>query len=377
MTVSSPPTFRLPYDPLTPIRGKPSYATVERLRREMMANALSVSSPHWGGRHGHVFLLLSDAEFEALANAPAVALVHPGPHVEYPPNATSAQRADANRAYDTAVEDYERQEYVHNLLRQLVNKAVEPMYLMPLRTTVVGLGRVDMDSNLIHIRDILAYLVDNYTTITAAEIESNRASLLSAWSPDQPIQALWNRHLEIREFAEAAGEPLSDRTMMDQTLALLTNIGHGSFQSAMDAWRRRSAADKTYANFVEHFTAEHAALQEQRTTSAAGYHHANAAGAAAPPLVPPAPHLAAASGPSVAPSNPFEVVCHGGFKMHYCWTHGLGLNPQHTSQSCNNPGDGHVRTATLQTAKDTKGSTRINLGGRRPPPAPAAAPAQA
>ncbi len=381
MTDLSPSTIRVPHEKLTPIPGKPSYVTVDRLYSEVITNALAVPSTHWGGQHGHVGLVLSGAEYRTLTGHDFQLLTHPGTLVPYPANATSAQRADANRAHDTAIEDYLRQEYVHQLLRQQIIAAVEPLYMMSLRGTEVGLGRVNLETGRVSAHTMLVYLKDKFTKITAAEIETNRLSLATAWTSDQPIQALWNRHVEIRDFAVAAEEPLSDRVVMDQTLKLFATAGHGTLQSAIDAWRRHPEADKTYERFVEYFTAEHEALQEQLTTSTAGYHHANAAGYTIPAVVPPAPtivsQVAAASTTTPSPTNPCEVVAEGGFRMYYCWTHGLGVNAEHTSKTCNHPADGHVHTATLKSAKNTKGSNKINIGGRRAPPALAAPSPQA
>ena len=45
------------------------------------------------------------------------------------------------------------------------------------------------------------------------------------------------------------------------------------------------------------------------------------------------------------------TMCHAisakGIRLLYCWSHGLGRNPKHTSELCNNPLDGHKKEATL------------------------------
>ncbi|GAX09321.1 hypothetical protein FisN_6Lu323 [Fistulifera solaris] len=165
---------------------------------------------------------------------------------------------------------------------------------------------------------MLVYLKDKFTKITAAEIETNRLSLATAWTSDEPIQALWNRHVEIRDFAVVAEEPLSDCAVMDHTLKIFATAGHGTLQSAIDAWRRRKCS--WYYNPC------------YRPTG-----------------------VAAASTTTPALTNLFEVVAEGGFRMYYCLMHGLGLNAEHTSKKCNHLADGHVHTATLKSAKSTKG----------------------
>ena len=45
------------------------------------------------------------------------------------------------------------------------------------------------------------------------------------------------------------------------------------------------------------------------------------------------------------------TMCHAisakGTRLFYCWSHGLGRNPKHTSESCNSPLEGHKKEATL------------------------------
>ena len=47
--------------------------------------------------------------------------------------------------------------------------------------------------------------------------------------------------------------------------------------------------------------------------------------------------------------------------MFYCWSHGLGFNPKHTGETCNNKKDGHKPEATVKNRQG--GSTSLNIGG--------------
>jgi hypothetical protein len=50
----------------------------------------------------------------------------------------------------------------------------------------------------------------------------------------------------------------------------------------------------------------------------------------------------------------------------YCWTHGISRNPQHNSTTCEHPGEGHQRTATM--TNQMGGSTRVwTAADRRAP----------
>ena len=339
-----------PHETLTPIIGKPTNKNLRLLNTELVANALSVTSTRWGGESGHVGLVLNATDYLELAGVAFDGCDHPGPlHVQVP-GQTAHQFAQLNKEYDIALRDFLLFETTRNRLRQQIIAAVDPMYLDELRQPTLGLARVS-------IRNMLEHLDTNYGKITGPELEANRAALLDAWSPDQPIQSLWNKHKEIREFAQAGGEPISDRVLMEQTIVLLHNVGHGKFQFGLDSWRLRAAADKTYANFKTHFTEENENIQHNLTTGAAGFHQTNA--------------VTATGSASADNANKFEAVIGGKMKMYYCWSHGLGKNPAHTSRTCNKPHPGHVNEATMNDPDG--GSQLMHIGGRRPPRAANAA----
>ena len=55
---------------------------------------------------------------------------------------------------------------------------------------------------------------------------------------------------------------------------------------------------------------------------------------------------------------------------HYCWTHGLGRDPNHTSQTCTRQAHGHCTNATLDNMMGGNASIRRARGERavyRPP----------
>ncbi len=47
--------------------------------------------------------------------------------------------------------------------------------------------------------------------------------------------------------------------------------------------------------------------------------------------------------------------------MYYCWSHGLGKNPEHTSRKCRHPKEGHQETAT---ADNMEGGNNTIFGRR-------------
>ena len=52
-----------PYPTLTPITAKPTVGTLQRLRREIYANARSVHTTFNGGTHGYLGVVMPDDDY--------------------------------------------------------------------------------------------------------------------------------------------------------------------------------------------------------------------------------------------------------------------------------------------------------------------------
>ena len=57
---------------LTPIRGKPTFEMIHNLRNEIKANAKSVYYNIEGGAHGHLGLVITDAQYALISPTPFV-----------------------------------------------------------------------------------------------------------------------------------------------------------------------------------------------------------------------------------------------------------------------------------------------------------------
>jgi hypothetical protein len=70
---------------LTKVRGEPTSESLFKLRNELKANAKSVYSNLSDGDHGHLALVLSDAQYALLTALPFIRPIFPGALV-VPPN---------------------------------------------------------------------------------------------------------------------------------------------------------------------------------------------------------------------------------------------------------------------------------------------------
>jgi len=263
-------------------------------------------------------------------------------------------------------------------MKKQILVAVDRIYLAALDNDVFGFAEVT-------IADMLTHLHATYGTITRAELETNRASISTLWTPSEPIKTLWERLREVQRVATAGADPLTNATLMDLTFLLFESTG--VFPLACDLWRNRAVANRTLREFRIFFTAENKERLCKLTTTTSGFHSANTAAqvppppppsdtaAAAPraptkvkPTVPPMPYTAstpAKPNPAPVPATP-AITTNDGLTMYYCWTHGLGLNRTHTSATCSNPADGHCSNATVKNMQG--GNNTIMVNRRCPKP---------
>jgi hypothetical protein len=93
-------TLTFPIPTLSPLIGKPNNTTIKQLRKEVYTNAHAVPSPHGGGNHGHLGLLMSPVDYAVLVPAtPFLIPPHHGPAPIHAAGATQFEIAETNHLY--------------------------------------------------------------------------------------------------------------------------------------------------------------------------------------------------------------------------------------------------------------------------------------
>jgi hypothetical protein len=128
----------------------------------------------------------------------------------------------------------------------------------------------------------------------------------------------------------------------------------GVFPRACEAWREKDRADQTVANLRTHFERYNEERIRTLTAKQAGY-----SATTTNPVPPEAANAVtpAKSTPNATTTATPHIIVGDGVKMYYCWTHGLGTNPNHCSPSCKKKADGHKNEATADKMMD--GNDRI------------------
>jgi hypothetical protein len=120
------------YPELTKIHGKPNSESLFKLRNELKANAQSVYSNLSDGTHGHLALVLNDAQYALLYNATFVLPVHPGT-IQTPNGTTVAMVTAMKDAHREQLCLFREVQGVEKAVIQQIVKAVEAPYLAAIR----------------------------------------------------------------------------------------------------------------------------------------------------------------------------------------------------------------------------------------------------
>jgi len=240
---------------LTRIVGTPNNSSIKLLTKEVYTNAHAIPSTHGGGTRGHLGLVMSDAEYVVLAGVQFQLPAHPGPTPPYATGANAAAHAETTRIYDVTLKELATTTIVQEEIKKQILAAVDCIYLAVLDDDVFGFADISIATMLTHLHT-------TYGPITRAELKRNQASIATIWTPDDPIETLWERLREIQQISIAGNDPLSDNAITDLTFAMFETTG--VFTMGCDTWRILPVANQTIDDFRTHFTRD---IREQHTAS--------------------------------------------------------------------------------------------------------------
>ena len=231
---------------LTPIRGEPSYETLDLILKQLKANASKVHSNLGGGAHGHLGLVVSPTTYAIIAPAtPFTRPPFPGSQATIPPGTTQNNARIIREQFQENLRVYHEVNNVDKTLKQQLIKAINPMYLEAVR---------DRTSNTIDVPVyvVMQHLFDNYGDVTPEVFQARETTVKShTYDPLTPIDNLFK---EIEDLVD-----LSGRAHVPMTPAQAISIGYiilwktGVLKDSLKEWNALDAANKTWTRFKTHF----------------------------------------------------------------------------------------------------------------------------
>ncbi len=129
--------------PIDKIVGQPSNSTVNVLKQQLAKIAAAVKTTSWGGRHGHLALVLNDAEYRTVTNVPTLnttrLVVPPIVPANLANNTTLTHRTRIMADHNLECQEFWKQESVDAILvDKIVREAVDAAYVEELDDDYIG-----------------------------------------------------------------------------------------------------------------------------------------------------------------------------------------------------------------------------------------------
>jgi hypothetical protein len=238
---------------LTKIHGEPTSESLFKLRNELKANAQSVYSHLSDGTHGHLALVLRDAQYALLTNQAFVRPAHPGPLV-IPAGTTAVMATAMKDAHVEEIRLFREVQGVEKALIQQIVQAVEAPYLIALRERTSNSLRGTVNAILDHLQTV-------YGRVSPQMLEDRDQELRNmTYNTKYPIDIVFNAVEDFVDFADLGQQPLTTRQTIAKAYVILNKTRR--FKTDITDWNRKPEIDKTWTNFKTHFRRAHQEFRE-------------------------------------------------------------------------------------------------------------------
>jgi hypothetical protein len=369
-SVPSPESFIESFPNSIPkLEGTPDFESLSTIRHLIKANAATVPSNNGGGQHGYLGISTSSAIYATISPTAFTIPPNPGPQPILPAgNATAAQISHAIRVHTESLREWREYNNVHQALKITLLKSIEPIYVRALKDRHIGFANISL-------RELFAFLFDAYGQITPQALMQTTARLTTPWDPTTPFEHLIDQVEDTMELADAGNQPFSPNQVVNTAYTLVFNTG--LYFDECKEWDKKDPADKTWTEFKTYFLHAQRTLRlQQQTSQHAGYHSniathmsdkENATNDALSCLTSAAESDRQSFAALVTNNNDLAHKLTAALadikalqqnatnrnkhdpkrtkNTSYCWTHGFKVSRIHTSESCQNPAEGHQKTA--------------------------------
>ena len=257
------------YKVLTKIHGEPTFDGLHAMFRELKANSAAVPCTLGGGANGYLGMMVDAAKYETVApGTPFVPPVAPGRLIIVPTD-TQYQIMIAKTQYETALREHQTYVLLQRSLIAMVQEAIDNKYTNAIRNRVTGQLPAD-------IRLIKEHLFNTYGKINEGELQNKYDETTKlTYVISDPIDDIYNAVEDLCEIAEFAHTPYTARQKVN--IGYLIMSKQPIFRSDLRKWMRKTANDKTWPNFMDHFRQAHQELRDTDTSmSELGFQSANA-----------------------------------------------------------------------------------------------------
>ena len=225
-----------PTHKITKIEGRPTYATLKPMFRELRKCAESIPSTQ---KKGHLYLVVDDTEFTTITTDTKTTPVAPPLNASVNSGDTQFVIQQMRIAHSRLQEEYQIHQTVSMALKQLIAENVDEMFL------------ADIEITTSTVLEVINYLRTRYFRITTSEILQNDKIMRTMWDAEEAIEAYFKRFKECVEFAKDAADAEDVTPKMEMQIMLPSMENIVAFKQHVREWKKLAA--KTPEIFRTHF----------------------------------------------------------------------------------------------------------------------------
>ena len=254
---------------ITKIDGQPTDEDLNLLIKELTNAAGSVATRNGGGEHGHVGMVIDDAEYITFSRSSTRFVVPTNPA----PNPAIVDTDKFIRERQIAEHKAECNEYetylgIENCLRRMIVKSIDHEWLAEVESETMGFNHLSPKDLLTHLRSVGG-------TLDHMDVTELFTNIQKPWDGIEAPAAHFARGDKFERQLLKVGQ--SKNLELRLAFALAAFHVSGEFEPALRDWEAKSKADQTFENFRVFIQKEFGKQHKQNTTTAksVGYGIAN------------------------------------------------------------------------------------------------------
>ena len=238
---------------LDKVYGEPTTKTLHKLFKQLKRNACAVPSTVGGGQYCHLFMVITQREWDNLPGSiPVIPPQDPGPFA-LEGRQTAVEIAVNQKNHEEDKKKYNRYQALKRVLRNQIVTAIDPEYLDPIRCNLTDMVNQD-------IQEIIQFLQDTYGTMSVNEIEEETSKIKNfTYDPTKSINLLLTAVQEHADLLKIAGAELQDSQVVALAYFLISK--YQLFQDALKSWNKLPTP-KTWTNMKTRMRQEYQMLKE-------------------------------------------------------------------------------------------------------------------
>ena len=205
------------------IIGEPAYETFSKLETQATRNAATVVI-HLPPPHTNQSGIVEQPAVYILGlAAPFLQPPYPGDAAHFPVGATLVQRKNIEAAYDANIKKFLTCQTTDNILKLLLENAIEHSYLAGIYSDILVFG-------VRSLQDIFLHFYQSYGLISPEALQVNTTRLTTPIASQLPIALVFRQIEECKRFAISSGTAFTAEQLIKASETLI--IATGKYQLA-------------------------------------------------------------------------------------------------------------------------------------------------